>query len=200
MSTKQNQTKIKLSDAARDLKITNQELVTLLEKNLGVSKKPSASLETGEMNYILEYYSQNNQVESFNAYFASKNDKPAPSSEAVKAKPERVKSRKKSAKAEGEEKQSAKQEKTEKQEKQEKKTETNKGRSQEKKHTEKRLKKRQSKSSPKPYPNHRERSSISLHRKSRSPKRAKGKQSSPKSSLRSAKTSSVPLSNVLTVR
>ncbi len=142
MSTKQNQTKIKLSDAARDLKITNQELVTLLEKNLGVSKKPSASLETGEMNYILEYYSQNNQVESFNAYFASKNDKPAPSSEAVKAKPERVKSRKKSAKAEGEEKQSAKQEKTEKQEKQEKKTETNKGRSQEKKHTEKKAEKK----------------------------------------------------------
>ena len=78
MSTKPNQTKYKLSEVAKDLKITNQELIDFISDKLGSVKKPSAGLNQDEMNYILEYYSQNNQVDSFNPYFESRNSKPEP--------------------------------------------------------------------------------------------------------------------------
>ncbi|MBQ7783429.1 MAG: translation initiation factor IF-2 N-terminal domain-containing protein, partial [Oscillospiraceae bacterium] len=78
MSTKPNQTKYKLSEVAKDLKITNQELIDFISDKLGSVKKPSACLNQDEMNYILEYYSQNNQVDSFNPYFESRNSKPEP--------------------------------------------------------------------------------------------------------------------------
>ncbi len=78
MSTKPNQTKYKLSEVAKDLKITNQELIDFISDKLGSVKKPSAGLNQDEMNYILEYYSQNNQVDSFNPYFESRNNKPEP--------------------------------------------------------------------------------------------------------------------------
>ena len=104
MSTKQTQVKVKLSEAAKDLKITNQELVDFVSDKLGTAKKPSASLNEEEMNYILEFYSQNNQVDSFDAYYASKNNKPEPKPEKEKA----------PAKAEAKQAKSAKTEKTEK--------------------------------------------------------------------------------------
>ncbi|MGN0642067.1 MAG: translation initiation factor IF-2 [Huintestinicola sp.] len=72
MSTKQTQTKMKLSEVAKDLKIGNQELIDVLAAKFGSAKKPSASLTAEEMNYTLEYFSQHNQVESFDKYFASR--------------------------------------------------------------------------------------------------------------------------------
>ena len=71
MSTKPNQTKYKLSEVAK-------ELIDFISDKLGSVKKPSACLNQDEMNYILEYYSQNNQVDSFNPYFESRNSKPEP--------------------------------------------------------------------------------------------------------------------------
>jgi translation initiation factor IF-2 len=68
--------KTKLAEAAKDLKLDNQELIDLLEKQDGVKRKNTTSLTEDEMNYILEYYSQNNQVESFDAYFESKDAAP----------------------------------------------------------------------------------------------------------------------------
>lgn len=65
--------KIKLTEAARDLKVENQELIDLMEKYDGTKRKNTTALSNEEMNYILEHYSQNNQVESFNDYFESKN-------------------------------------------------------------------------------------------------------------------------------
>lgn len=65
--------KIKLTEAARDLKVENQELIDLMEKYDGAKRKNTTALSNEEMNYILEHYSQNNQVESFNDYFESKN-------------------------------------------------------------------------------------------------------------------------------
>ncbi|MBE6844242.1 MAG: translation initiation factor IF-2 [Ruminococcus sp.] len=67
--------KTKLAEAAKDLKLDNQELIDLLEKYDNVKRKNTTSLTEDEMNYILEYYSQNNQVDSFNEYFDSKNAK-----------------------------------------------------------------------------------------------------------------------------
>ena len=76
MSTKQNQTKSKLSEVAKDLKISNQELIDFISDKFGTVKKPSASVTQDELNYILESFSQNNQVDSFNPYFESRNNKP----------------------------------------------------------------------------------------------------------------------------
>ncbi|MGN0690806.1 MAG: translation initiation factor IF-2 [Oscillospiraceae bacterium] len=71
MSTKQ-QSKAKLNEVAKDLGITNQELIDFMAKELDSVKKPTASLTAEEMTYVLEYYSQHNQVGSFNEYFAAK--------------------------------------------------------------------------------------------------------------------------------
>ncbi|MCI7768289.1 MAG: translation initiation factor IF-2 [Oscillospiraceae bacterium] len=78
MSTKQTQTKNKISDVAKDLKVSNQELAELVSEKFGSPRKPSASINQDELNYILEHYSQNNQVDSFEPYFALRNEKPAP--------------------------------------------------------------------------------------------------------------------------
>ncbi|MGN0666406.1 MAG: translation initiation factor IF-2 [Huintestinicola sp.] len=72
MSTKQTQSKSKLSEVAKDLRITNQELADVLAKKFGTVKKPSASLNEEEMNYTLEYFTQRNQVADFNSYFSNR--------------------------------------------------------------------------------------------------------------------------------
>lgn len=78
--------KVKLSDAAKDLKLQAQELITLMENYDGVKRKNGSSLSESEMNYIIEHYSQENQVENFDEYFQSK-DKPVEAEEAPEEKP-----------------------------------------------------------------------------------------------------------------
>ncbi|MCI8776731.1 MAG: translation initiation factor IF-2 [Oscillospiraceae bacterium] len=78
--------KVKLSDAAKDLKLQAQELITLMENYDGVKRKNGSSLNESEMNYIIEHYSQENQVENFDEYFQSK-DKPVEAEEAPEEKP-----------------------------------------------------------------------------------------------------------------
>jgi len=72
MSTPKS-TKLKINDVAKDLNTTGQELADFLKEKLDVTKKPTASLTEDEMNFVLEAYSQNNQVTSFDDYFATKN-------------------------------------------------------------------------------------------------------------------------------
>ncbi len=93
--------KIKLTEAAKDLKVENQELIDLMEKYDGTKRKNTTALSNEEMNYILEHYSQNNQVESFNDYFESKNkpivtaeEKPAEKIKKPAAKKEKTKTEK----------------------------------------------------------------------------------------------------------
>lgn len=78
--------KVKLSDAAKDLKLQAQELITLMENYDGVKRKNGSSLNESEMNYIIEHYSQENQVENFDEYFQSK-DKPVEAEEVPEEKP-----------------------------------------------------------------------------------------------------------------
>ena len=78
MSTKQTQTKNKINDVAKDLGISGQELAEFVSTKFGTPRKPSASITQDELNIILEHYSQNNQVDSFDPYYASRNNKPAP--------------------------------------------------------------------------------------------------------------------------
>ncbi len=82
-------TKYKLSDLAKHLKLAPQEVIDCLAAKYGV-KKASSSLAPEEVNYVLEYFTQRNQVESFDGYFAYRpvrkpKTKPAP---AVSAKAE----------------------------------------------------------------------------------------------------------------
>lgn len=67
------QTKLKINDVAKDLGITGQVLADLLKEKLDVTKKPAASMTPEEMNFVLEHFSQNNQVDSFDEYFAMRN-------------------------------------------------------------------------------------------------------------------------------
>ena len=72
--------KLKLSDLARDLHISTQELVGFYEQRdaNGIKKKGVTGLTPEEINLALEHYSQKTQVENFEGYFASKNTpKPA---------------------------------------------------------------------------------------------------------------------------
>lgn len=64
------QTKLKINDVAKDLGITGQALSDFLKEKLDVAKKPAASLTPEEMNFVLEHFSQNNQVDTFEEYFA----------------------------------------------------------------------------------------------------------------------------------
>lgn len=68
--------KVKITDAAKDLKITGQALSDFLKEKLDIAKKPAASITAEEMNKVLEIFSQENQVTSFEEYFATRNDKP----------------------------------------------------------------------------------------------------------------------------
>ena len=66
--------KVKLSDVARDLQISTQELIGFYQERdaSGNTKKGVTGLTPEEINLALEYYSQESQVESLDAYFASK--------------------------------------------------------------------------------------------------------------------------------
>lgn len=67
--------KVKLSDMAKDLNVTNQELIDFLLNYDDNKRKPASALTEEELDYILENYTQNNQVNNFDEYFALKNMK-----------------------------------------------------------------------------------------------------------------------------
>ena len=64
-------TKYKLNDLAKDLKLPVNDIIDCLAPKYGV-KKAGVVLSPEEVNYVLEYFTQKNQVESFDAYFAYK--------------------------------------------------------------------------------------------------------------------------------
>lgn len=105
------QTKLKINDTAKDLGVTGQELSDFLKEKLGVAKKPSASLTEDELNYVLEFFTQDRQVASFDEYFATRND-PAPKKE-EKPKAEKKPAKKTASKAEEKAKPAAKKDKAE---------------------------------------------------------------------------------------
>ncbi|MGN1135401.1 MAG: translation initiation factor IF-2 [Oscillospiraceae bacterium] len=106
MSSTKSQSKQKLSDVAKDLGISNQELIDFIEEKFGEVKKAAASLTAEQLNIILENYTQTNQVASFDAYFAKRNEpkpvkKEEPKAEkkpAKKAEADKTESAKKPAK------------------------------------------------------------------------------------------------------
>ncbi len=98
--------KIKISDAAKDLSISAQEIVDFFAAKGDTKKKPSSTLTETEMNSLLEAQTKAHEVKSFDDYFASKND-PKPKAEEKKPEKKPVK------KAKTEPKKSAEQPKAE---------------------------------------------------------------------------------------
>ena len=100
--------KRKLSELAKDINVTANDIIACLEKLGGEAKKASSMLEPSEMSYVMEYYTQNNQVESFNDYFANNvkpaEEKPAPAKADKAEKSEKTKKAEKTEKAEKPEK------------------------------------------------------------------------------------------------
>ena len=62
--------KCELNDLAKDLGVSNQELIDLIEARFGEQKKATAVLVDQELNYVVEYYSKKGEVKSFDQYFA----------------------------------------------------------------------------------------------------------------------------------
>ena len=86
-------TKVKLSEFAADLNLSAQAVADQLKAMDDKVRKTTAALTDAEMNYLLEYYTQRNQVENFDAYFADRSEQaqPQPAKKPKRAaKPEQV--------------------------------------------------------------------------------------------------------------
>ena len=67
--------KYKVKDAAADLGVSNKEIIGILEKHCGVTKKTMTTLEESELDVIFDVITKKNKVESFDEYFAARNNK-----------------------------------------------------------------------------------------------------------------------------
>ncbi|HHX57721.1 MAG TPA: translation initiation factor IF-2, partial [Clostridiales bacterium] len=67
--------KVKINELSKDLNVTNQELIDVLFQYDEDKRKPTSTLTKEELDFILDKYSQNNQVASFDEYFATKSQK-----------------------------------------------------------------------------------------------------------------------------
>ena len=74
--------KYKAGDVAKDLGISNKELLEVVTKKFGEGKKYTTPLTEEELNYVFEYFTKARQVPAFDEYLAS-----APAPKAPKAEP-----------------------------------------------------------------------------------------------------------------
>ena len=79
--------KIKLNELAKDLKLSNAEVIECLGALGGDAKKTVSALTPEEVSYVFEFFTQKNQVANFDAYFAANvaPEKPAEKKPAPKA-------------------------------------------------------------------------------------------------------------------
>lgn len=86
--------KYRVHEVAKDLNVPSKEIVDLLQKHFGEVKKHMTALNEEELDVIFEHYTQAREVESFNQYFAQKEQKASeqdqqPAQEAPAKKPEK---------------------------------------------------------------------------------------------------------------
>ena len=96
--------KIKISDAAKDLNISAQEIVDFFAAKGDTKKKTSSGLTEEEMNCLLENHTKANEVSSFDEYFASKNEPKPEKKTELKSEPKQEKKMKQDSKKERSEK------------------------------------------------------------------------------------------------
>ena len=68
--------KVKINEVAKDLEISAKDVVEVLDKYTGTAHKTQSVLTSEELNIVFEYFTQKNQVESFNDYFALQAQRP----------------------------------------------------------------------------------------------------------------------------
>ena len=63
--------KYKLNELAKDLKVDKNEVIECIEKYNGETKKTMSALSVDEVNFVVEQFTQKNEVESFDAFYAN---------------------------------------------------------------------------------------------------------------------------------
>ena len=63
--------KYRVHEVAKDLNVPSKDIITLLGKHFDTPKKHMTALTEEELNVVFEHFTQKNQVESFDVYFAS---------------------------------------------------------------------------------------------------------------------------------
>ena len=69
--------KYRVHEVAKDFDQPTNDVIELLEKFGDEKKKSQTALTDDELNLIFEHYTQEHEVENFDAYYASANEKPA---------------------------------------------------------------------------------------------------------------------------
>ena len=72
--------KYRVHEVSKDLNIPSKEIIDLLANYSDTPKKHMTALTDGELNIVFDYFTQHNQVESFDPFFAD-NKKPEPKPE-----------------------------------------------------------------------------------------------------------------------
>ena len=89
--------KYRVNELAKDLNVSTNDITDVVQEYFGVQKKSQASLSEDELSVVLEKYSQKNQVNNFNSYFASASK---PKAEKKEEKPEEKPAKKAEKKSE----------------------------------------------------------------------------------------------------
>ena len=63
-------TKYKVSEVAKDLGLQSKQVTDILAKHFEEPKKSSTALDTKELDVLFDVLTQENAVDSFDAYFA----------------------------------------------------------------------------------------------------------------------------------
>ena len=88
----------KLGELAKNLKLPSADVIACLDGVFGETKKTVSSLTPEEVTYVFEYFTQKNQVDSFDEYFASGNTIKEEPKEKTEEKPKPKKTEKKPVK------------------------------------------------------------------------------------------------------
>ena len=86
--------KYKVSEVAKDLNVPSKAVIEAIKECCGVTKKSGNVLTDQELNVVFEYFTQKNQVENFDKYYASRDAEPEKAEKAdkpAKAKDEKSK-------------------------------------------------------------------------------------------------------------
>ncbi|MGN0661233.1 MAG: translation initiation factor IF-2 [Oscillospiraceae bacterium] len=82
--------KYKVNEVAKDLNINSNEVIELLSKYSDKPKKAQTVLTAEELNIVFDYFTQKNQVDTFDGYFAMQRPKEEPKKPAAeKAEPKK---------------------------------------------------------------------------------------------------------------
>ena len=79
--------KYKIHEVAKDLNVSSKEVIDVVAKYCGATKKSMTTLEENELNVVFDYFTQKNNMESLNPYFAVRD-------KAIEAKEEEIEKRK----------------------------------------------------------------------------------------------------------